>query len=147
MYGFAAPAGLGTSTYGGAMASRTPFRVALGVVPALFALSACGGMSAATEDPFQADGRNEIRIHVRNGNFYDARITALLGGESPRQLGSVGGKTEGVFTMPLTFSRDLRLEIDLLAGPTCVTEAIMVDPGDDLQLEILPEPIGASFCR
>lgn len=131
------------------MAGRTRYVGAALGAAVLLGLSACGGGSSATDgDPFGGPGgRNEIRIHVRNGNFYDARIVAHLTGVSPRQLGSVGGKTDGVFSMPLTFSSDLRLEIDLLAGPTCVTETIPVDPGDELQLEILPEPLGAEFCR
>jgi hypothetical protein len=123
-------------------------RSSFATVPVLLALAACGGSSASVNDPFQGDrGRNEIRIHVRNNNFYDARIIALLEGNSRRQLGTVGGKTEQVFTLPLTYSQVLRLEIDILAGPSCTTDAITADPGDDIQLDILPGPTDSSFCR
>lgn len=129
------------------MASRSRARAAFALLPTLLALSACGGVSASTPDPFAGpDGRNEIRVYVLNGNFYDARVYALVDGVR-RQLGYVGGKTDGVFTMPMDFSRDLRLEINLVAGPTCVTESLPVDPGDTLQLQILPDPIGQDFCR
>lgn len=127
--------------------SPTRTKDVLSAASLLLVLSACGGMSASTNDPFAEDGRQAIRIHVRNNNFYDARISALLQGTPRRQLGTVGGKTEAILTLPLQYSRDLRLEIDLLAGPTCVTESIPVDPGDDLQLDILAEPIGQDFCR
>lgn len=128
--------------------TRTRTRLTFGAMLPVIALAACGGSNASVNDPFQGDrGRNEIRIHIRNNNFYDARIIALLEGTSRRQLGTVGGKTERVFTMPLTYSQVLRLEIDLLAGPTCVSDAITADPGDDIQMEILPGPIGADFCR
>lgn len=127
--------------------SRIRTKGVLSAMPFLFALSACGGMSSSTPDPFLDGGRNEIRIHVRNSNFYDARISALLEGGPRRQLGSVGGKTDAILTLPVDYPRVLRLEIDLLAGPTCVTEPITVDPGDDLQLDILGEPLGGDFCR
>ncbi|MGD8728512.1 MAG: hypothetical protein PVF90_02320 [Gemmatimonadota bacterium] len=129
---------------------RTRTRWTLGAMPFSLLLAACGSMGANTsvDDPFQGDaGRNEIRIHIRNNNFYDARIIALLEGTTRRQLGTVGGKTEAVFTLPLVYSRGLRLEIDLLAGPTCVTDEITADPGDDIQLDILPAPPSQDFCR
>ena len=128
--------------------TRIRARSALGTMPLVLALAACGGSSASINDPFQGDrGRNEIRIHVRNNNFYDARIIALLEGNSRRQLGTVVGKTEAVFTLPLVYSQVLRLEIDILAGPSCTTDAITADPGDDIQLDILPGPSGSDFCR
>lgn len=129
------------------MASRPRARAVLGLLPALLAVSACGSLSSSTPDPFVGpEGRDEVRVYVQNSNFYDARVYALVEGVR-RQLGYVGGKTDGVFTMPLSFSQDMRLEINLVAGPTCVTESIPVDPGDTLQLQIMPDPIGQDFCR
>lgn len=114
----------------------------------LLVLSACASGSTSTPDPFlDSDrGRNEVRVLVQNTNFYDARVYALVDGVR-RHLGSVVGKTDGVFIMPLSFAQNMRLEINLLAGPTCVTESIPVDPGDTIQLHILPDPLGADFCR
>jgi len=130
------------------MSIRTRTAAALMILPALWAFGACGGVSSALDDPYAAPGdRNEFRLFVQNDNFYDARIYTLAGGGVRRQLGYVGGKTDGVFTVPWTFSNDLRVQIDLLAGPTCTTEVIQVDPGDDLRLQILSAISDSDFCR
>ena len=129
------------------MASRSRAKAALVALPTLLLLGACGTVSSSTPDPFAGpDGRNEIRVYVQNSNFYDARVYALVEGVR-RQLGYVGGKTDGASTMPLAFSQDMRLEINLVAGPTCVTDSLPVDPGDTLQLQIMPDPLGQDFCR
>ena len=121
---------------------------ALTILPALWALGACGGVSTSTNDPFVAgiEGRNEIRVRVVNSNFYDARIY-IIGGGVRRPLGSVGGKKDGVFTTEWTHSQDARIEIRMFAGPTCTTESLSVDPGDTLQLQIMPEFDASDFCR
>jgi hypothetical protein len=127
------------------MPSRVRPRATLALLPALLALTACATPGASTDQPF-ADGREEVRIRIQNDNFYDARVYALVDGVR-RQLGYVGGKTDRVFTMPLSFSQVLRLQFDILAGPTCTTEALTVDPGDLLQLQILSTPLTSDFCR
>ena len=118
-----------------------------GLALAFIALTACGTAGGSAASPFGSEAeRNEVRILVQNGNFYDARIYVLADGVR-RHLGSVGGKTDGVFTMPLSFPQDWQLEIDLLAGSDCTTETIPVDPGDTLQLQILPGPMASDLCR
>ena len=113
----------------------------------LVALSACGGGRAlAGSDPFSGAGTaTEARIRVRNSNFYDATLIAL-GDNGRRRLGTVGGNSTAVFTMPWEFSGGLRIQIDLLAGPTCTTDVVMVNPGDTVELEIMSDANG-SFCR
>jgi len=129
------------------MFSRTRAGTALSALFVLLALGACGGTSSSLNDPFGAAGdRNEIRVIVMNSNFYDARVYILVDGVR-RQLGTVGGKKDGVFTMPWTFSRVTSLEINMQAGETCRTEALPVDPGDTLQLQIMPAASGADLCR
>lgn len=129
------------------MSRRTRMAAALGILPALWAFSACGGVSSSLENPYDAAGdRNEFKLFVQNDNFYDARLYALASGTTRRQLGTVGGKTDAVFTVPWVFSNDLRVEINLLAGPTCTTEVIQVDPGDELRLQIM-SVMDNSFCR
>jgi hypothetical protein len=129
------------------MSASAHSRAVLSLLPALLALSACGTTSSSTGDPFGGPaGRNEVRILVQNTNFYDARIYAIVDGLR-RHLGTVGGKTDGVFTMPLAFSQDIRLQIDMLAGSDCTTDVIPVDPGDTLQLQILPNPLASELCR
>jgi hypothetical protein len=123
-------------------------KTALKIIPLVLVLSACASSSGATGNPFDetAAGRNEIRVLVQNGNFYDARIYILADGVR-RYLGAVGGKTDGVFTMPLAFPQEMRIQIDLLTGGDCTTEALPVDPGDTLQLQILPDPMASQLCR
>ena len=98
-------------------------------------------------DPFSGGGAAaaQIRIHIRNLNFYDATITAL-GDTGRRRLGTVSGNQSATFTMPWTFTGSLRLEVDLLAGGTCTTDAITVNPGDDVDLQI-QSTTSANFCR
>ena len=97
-------------------------------------------------DPFSGAGTAaDARVRVRNSNFYDATLIALSD-NGRRRLGTVGGNSTAVFTMPWEFSGSLRIQIDLLAGPTCTTDVITVNPGDTVDLEILPTG-NSSFCR
>lgn len=120
------------------------------VVSCVLALSAsaCGTRSAYQgQDPFQGGAAaQEVRLRVRNSNFYDATLTAISD-TGRRRLGTVGGNQTAVFTMPWSFTSGLRIEIDLLAGPTCTTDLITVSPGEDVQLEIMSEFSNTPFCR
>ena len=104
---------------------------------------AAGG---ANGDPFSGDRtENEVKVFVTNLAFMDATIYGVtLGGR--RRLGRVTGKKEAVFTMPLPAPSEMYLEIDILAGPTCETERLIVDPGDHLELIIQNENAGW-MCR
>lgn len=109
---------------------------------------ACGsaGRPIPGQNPFEGgQAAAQIRIHIRNNNFYDATITALAD-TGRRRLGTVSGNQTATFTMPWTFTGTLRLEVDLLASGTCVTDAITVNPGDDVDLQILSTS-GSNFCR
>jgi hypothetical protein len=102
----------------------------------------------ANADPFDGSGVGvpQIRLRVRNQNFYDATITAL-GDATQRRLGVVGGNQTSVFTMPWEFTSGLRVRIDLLAGPSCTTETIQVNPGDDIDFQIPPDLGTSGFCE
>ena len=90
----------------------------------------------AGSDPFSKDRtKEEIKIFISNVAFMDATVYGVING-SKRRLGRVTGTRESVFTMPLRFPAELYLEIDILAGPTCRTERITVNPGDHLELVI-----------
>ena len=108
------------------------------ILAALALGCAAGGPRTEGTDPFSGDPgeRGELRIEVQNFNFSDARLYALVRDSERRLLGQVTGKGEETFTMRWTFPQPLRLEIDLLAGPKCVTREIMADPGDVLDLQI-----------
>jgi len=119
-------------------------------LPLLLAAGGCGstGRPLAGADPFAQGGAvaAEIRIVVRNMNFYDATITAM-GDTGRRRLGTVGGNQTTTFTTPWSFTGGLRLQIDLLAGPTCTTEMITVSPGDQLTIDIASDFNLTTYCR
>jgi hypothetical protein len=101
-------------------------------------LTACaGGRTATIADPFEnaSEGPRVINLHVTNLNFNEARLWAISM-EGRQRIGVIGGKADAVYRLPWNFSQPLRIEIDLLAGPRCTTEAIPVDPGDELRLQI-----------
>jgi hypothetical protein len=113
----------------------------------LVASSCGGGRSLAGGDPFSGAGTaTEARVRVRNQNFYDATLTAISD-QGRRRLGSVGGNSTAVFTMPWSFTSGLRIQIDLLAGPTCTTDVIQVNPGDVVEMDIMPDLTSGGFCR
>ena len=101
--------------------------------------SACGpsGQLVQQQDPFirTAVGETEVRLHVQNLNFNEARLFAIGLGKRTR-LGIVGGKRDAVFSIPWDHSEPIRIEIDILAGPKCTTDVLTVDPGDTLDLQI-----------
>jgi hypothetical protein len=120
-----------------------------GVLCALALISsACGTRTSYPgQDPFSGGGAaQDARVRVRNSNFYDATLTAI-GDTGRRRLGTVGGNQSAVFTMPWTFTSGLRIEIDLLAGPTCTTDLITVSPGEEVVLEIMSDFSSMPFCR
>ena len=115
--------------------------IALGV-------TACAGSSPnLNADPFEAasEGPQTISIHVTNLNFQEARLWAVSSAGRQR-IGVVGGKADAVYRIPWDFSKPLQVEIDLLAGPSCTTEALIVDPGDELQLQIEMDLARMSYC-
>lgn len=115
---------------------------------AALAAAACGSRSSYPgQNPFEGGGQvQEIRIRVRNNNFYDATLTALTD-TGRRRLGTVGGNQSSVFAIPWTFTGGLRIEIDLLAGPTCTTDYLTVSPGESVDLEIMSDFNSMPYCR
>ena len=117
---------------------------------AFLLLAACASPSARRGNPYSSDleERREVRVEVQNHNFSDATIWAVMREGHRKRLGIVTGKSDSVFTLPWTFSEPLRFEFDLLAGPRCTTEALAVDPGDTLELQISTD-IGqmSDWCR
>jgi len=114
-------------------------RKTLTSLAALIVIAACATPGRVVErgQPFTRDAVTEgtIRLHVQNDNFMDARLYAL-GSSSRQPLGIVVGKQQAVLEIPWDFSKPLRIEINLLAGPKCITDTIEADPGDILDLRI-----------
>jgi hypothetical protein len=57
------------------------------------------------------------------------------------------GHREAVFTLPLSLSDPIYLVIDLIGGATCATETLVVDPGDIIELQIMPNFADRPECR
>ena len=109
------------------------------------ALSACAS-GGTSDSPFSGPDRpREVTIEVENLNFSDARLFAIRDGQR-LSIGTVGGKQTATLRVPWDFHQELRIEMNLLAGPTCVTESLPVDAGDVLELQI-PGVFGSnSIC-
>lgn len=119
-----------------ATAMRWP-RVVVRSLPVL-ALSAtlfAGACATGRRDPFEATGSGKVTIEVLNLYWNQATLHAFRGGER-RRLGVVQGKNTARYTLDWPMSQPFRLEVDLLAGRSCVTQAILLEPGDQLRLQI-----------
>jgi hypothetical protein len=76
-----------------------------------------------------------IRIDVTNLNFQDATLHAIRGGERQR-LGTVTGKGSASYTIEWRIPLPLQIEVDLLAGGSCITRPETLDPGQSIQIQI-----------
>lgn len=130
------------------MTARNP-ALAAAALTGLMLLGACATGTTREGNPFSQDlaERNEVRVEVKNFNFADATVWMLVRDGRRTRLGYVTGKTDAVFIVPWTMPEPLRLEFDLLADVRCVTDQIMVDPGDVLELQISVDPASDPQCR
>lgn len=121
----------------------------------LLCLSTCAPMGrpigggGGGSDPFAGGSRptpQDIELRVRNLNFNDARLYAVSGG-SRRRLGQVSALSDETLKIPWAFTDRLRIEIDLVTGPRCLTREFMVDPGEILELQIESRFDGSGLCR
>ncbi len=86
-------------------------------------------------EPRQARDR-DLTIDVQNQNFYDANIYAVYGGYRQR-LGFVTGLSEKSFEF--RWNRlDLQIDIKFISAGSYLTESLLVDEGDWLELRIDP---------
>jgi hypothetical protein len=103
-----------------------------------FALGAsgCGLLRGEREPAWGIGGERSDRftIEVENQNFNQARIYARWNGDR-RRIGSVGGNQTETFTLRWS-SRQLRLEVDFVAGGGFVSDPITVNQGDNLIFRI-----------
>jgi len=121
------------------MKSRLTALISTVAVATVLAGCAAGG---GQSDRFSEDAsEREIKVWVTNLAFMDATIYGVVN-SGRRRLGRVPGKGEAILTMPFRAPSEMYLEIDLLAGPTCETERMTVDPGDHLELIIQNENAG-----
>ncbi len=91
-----------------------------------------GSESAA---PFVSQGDGRITVEVENVGYYNATLYAVWPGRR-RRLGTVTGTRTASFILPWDRSIEFRVEINLLAGPSCLTRQIWADPGDIIVLRL-----------
>jgi hypothetical protein len=114
----------------------------------VLAASACAssGGSAGAPEPFGGSEPTTVRIIIQNLNFQDARLYTYRA-DTRRMLGTVTGNSNREFVIDWDFPARMYLEIDMLAGPRCFTEALTVDPGDILELQIASRFANTAGCR
>lgn len=88
----------------------------------------------------------QIEIRIINNNFSDARMYAVRPG-AREYMGMLTGKTEANYFLDWDLSQTLAIEISLLAGGTCTTEELIVDPGEALFLSIDSSLSTMANCR
>jgi len=115
------------------------------LVMAATACASSGGRAGAPE-PFGGSEPTTVRIIIQNLNFQDARIYTYRA-DTRRMLGTVTGKSDRQFVIDWDYPAPMYLEIDMLAGPRCFTEALPVDPGDILELQIASRFANTAGCR
>jgi hypothetical protein len=108
-------------------------RVALLAVVVAGAGFGCGVSRAPS--PFASPEDQRIVIEVINHNFQDVTLHALWLGRRVR-LGTILGTRSANFRLAWDQTELLRIELDQLAGESCVTELISATPGEIIFLEI-----------
>ncbi len=120
-------------------------RVMLAVV--VTALATGCAARAGEGNPAMTPGlEDQIEIRIINNNFSDARLYAVYPGQR-EYIGMLTGKTEANYTLDWDISQTLSIEISLLAGDTCTTEELIVDPGEALFLSIDSTLAAMTGCR
>ncbi|MDT8367566.1 MAG: hypothetical protein RQ745_00040 [Longimicrobiales bacterium] len=122
----------------------------------LLLVGACAGM-APESNPFDPpDPRTErggadvtYTLHVTNPSFDEVEIFVWnsIGGQRQR-IGRVGGSQERTFEFSMAGAvRDVRFELDYTAGPTCVTQRLLLEPGEVLEFNLPTDPEYEYGCR
>jgi len=97
------------------------------------------------ESPFGRRGATRVSLRVDNLDVNEATLHAITDGQRDL-IGRVAGKGQDSFVLEWRQVRDLRIEIDLLAGDRFTTRGLTVSPGDNLAL-IIQVPVNRSFLR
>ena len=99
--------------------------------------SACSVLPGGPENPFEDRARvpTRIRIEVLNLNYNDVTLHARRGTERQR-LGTLTGKSEQQYTIDWPQTLPLQIEVDMLAGGSCMTPPLYIDPGQIVQFQI-----------
>ncbi len=128
---------------------RVPAPVLLAPVLLLVGV-ACAGNRGGIEvvHPESSMVRDSVTISVFNDHWYDARVYAVYGDAMRYPLGVIGNKRDaGPFTIPWQV-QPLAMEIDfVIESGRYVSDEILVDPGDLVELRIPPNIAASGFFR
>jgi hypothetical protein len=111
----------------------------------LILVAACAPTRSAAPPLSEEESAEVVVLRVENLAFNDATLHAISPGGRIR-LGRVRGRGQETFRIRWSVPRDLRVEIDLLAGGRYTTPGVPVSPGERLEL-IIEEPLSRSFIR
>ena len=115
---------------------RLPKSLALGPVVLLLAAACSKGTPAVGGlSPLFADS---VTITVVNLNYYDAGIYAQYEGGISDRLGTVTGNTSQTFSIRY-HPRLLIMRMHLIGVGTALSNELIVDPGDVLELRLMPD--------
>lgn len=102
----------------------------------VLAASSCQALGREPRRGFGIEDRalDEFVLHVDNHNFADARLYTRWNGDR-RRIGTVRGNEQRNFTLDWD-SRQLRIEVDFLAGGGFVSPSVLVNRGDTVVFRI-----------
>ena len=80
----------------------------------------------------------DVAVTIENQNFKDADVYAVWSTGARDRLGMSTGNTTSTFTAPYR-PGDMRIEVDFIAGDDVVSDAIAVNQGDHVQIQIPPD--------
>lgn len=122
------------------------FRRAMLVTAVTTLATACAARAGEGNPAITPGLEDQIEIRIINNNFSDARMYAVRPG-AREYIGRLTGKTEANYTLDWDIAQTLSIEISLLAGGTCTTEELIVDPGEALFLSIDSTLATMTNCR
>ena len=103
---------------------------------ALLVVGCGGGGGTSTPAPsFDGDPSQVLTVVIRNEQIDRARITLWLN-SLRRRLGDVRGLATQTFHVPMDVPASVRMEFELTLGANCVTQDIVLGPGDVVQAVI-----------
>ena len=109
----------------------------------------CAVFQTTPRDPFGSDGNvyraDRVTIQVLS-QFNEDVIVHALTNAGARRLGEVARKAHAVFQLGMSRGAELRVRVEVLAGPRYTTNALSVQPGDRVELWI-PTDVSRSFIR
>jgi len=90
-----------------------------------------------------------FQVRAMNPSFMDVTIFAIDAYTRGRRIrvGRLGSSQEQILDFRMTSAmRDVRFQLEYLAGPTCVTGVISLVPGDVVELILPLEPRNEMGC-